>query len=100
MNETQILLDRFITSISMINGVVVHEKKESKVAPQVHVAIKTAKKLLPLLNDHATKSRVACLLHDLYKELRTDIKIRGAVVNGQKNPAQKLSLEAYRIIIS
>jgi HD superfamily phosphohydrolase YqeK len=100
MNETQVLLDRFIASISMINGVVVDEQKGLKVVPQVNVAIKTAKQLLPLLNDHSAKSRVACLLHDLYKELRADIKVRGTVINGQKNPAQKSSLEAYRIIIS
>ena len=39
------LLNQFIASISMINGVVVDEHKGLRVAPEVNVAIKTAKQL-------------------------------------------------------
>lgn len=99
MLKTDALLDKFIASTLKIEGVVVMRAGILQISPNVKTAIKTAKLLLPLLEDNSTKNRVACLLHDLYKELRADVKRRGTWVDGQKNPALQSSLEAYRIIV-
>lgn len=100
MNSTNKLLDQFIGAVSQINTVVVPVGNTFQVSPHVLIAIFCAKKLLPLVDDYATKNHVVGILHDIYKELRQDIKVRGMVVNGKKHPALETSLQAYRIIIS
>ena len=100
MNVVSQLLDQFIASTCRIDTVVIPVGGALHVSPHVYTAIKTARKLLPLVDDYATKNYVVSLLHDIYKELRADIKQRGIEVNGQKHPALDPSLQAYRIIIS
>ena len=100
MNVVNQLLDQFIASTCRIDAVVVTVGSSLQVSPHVHTAIKTARKLLPLVDDYATKNRVVTLLHDIYTDLRADIKQRGIEVNGKKHPALDPSLQAYRIIIS
>lgn len=100
MNVVNQLLDQFISASCRIDTPVVTVSGGLQVSPHVYTAIKTARKLLPLVDDYATKNQVVALLHDIYKELRADIKQRGIEVNGQKHPALDPSLQAYRIIIS
>ena len=100
MKSTQQLLDKFISAICKIDGAVELSAQGLRVSPHVFAAIHTAKLMLPLLDDFAVKNRVVTLLHEVYKDLRADIKVRGSVINGQKHPALDPSLQAYRIIIS
>jgi HD superfamily phosphohydrolase YqeK len=100
MNVIHQLLDNFIAANSRIDAVVLMAGGRLQVSPHVYTAIKTARKLLPLVDDYAVKNQVVTLLHDIYKDLRADIKLRGIEVNGQKHPALDPSLQAYRIIIS
>lgn len=100
MNATQILLDQFIAASCRIDKAVVCDEHGIQVSPHVHAAIKAARKLLPLLNDGIVKNQVARLLHDIYTDLRADIKLRGVEVNGKKHPALDPSLQVYRIIIT
>lgn len=100
VKNTQHLLDKFIAAICRIDAVVVSHQNGVYVSPEVYTAIRTAKYMLPLLDDFAVKNRVVALLHDVYKDLRKDIKTRGTEINGQKHPALDPSLQAYRIIIS
>jgi len=100
MSTTQILLDQFIAATCRIDKAVTADAHGIYVSPHVHAAIKAARKLLPILTDAAIKNQVARLLHDIYKDLRADIKLRGVEVNGQKHPALDPSLQVYRIIIT
>lgn len=100
MNSQYVLLDRFIKSSLQIENVVEEQNGLLLISPHVQTAIKCARKLLPLLTDFEAKNRVVSLLHDIYTELRKDIKQRGQEINGQKHPALDPSLQAYRIIIS
>ena len=100
MNRAELLLDKFISSSLQIETVVEEQCGMLRISPHVHMAIHSARKVLPLINDYETKNRVVTLLHDIYMELRKDIKYRGTEVNGQKHPALDPSLQAYRIIIS
>ncbi len=100
MNATQILLDQFIAATCRIDKAVTVDAHGIYVSPHVHAAIKAARKLLPMLNDAAVKNQVARLLHDIYTDLRADIKLRGVNVNGCKHPALDPSLQVYRIIIT
>jgi len=100
MKNNRQLLDDFISASCKTNEVVVISADGLRVSPHVYMAIQSARKLLPLLDDYAIKNRVVGILHDIYKDLKADIKIRGAVVNGKKHPALDPSLQAYRIIIS
>lgn len=100
MNAVHDLLNTFIAANCRIDAVVITAGGSLRVSPHVYTAIKTARTLLPLVDDYATKNHVVSLLHDIYKALRADIKQRGIMVNGQKHPALDPSLQAYRIIIS
>lgn len=100
MNIQQQLLDDFIRATCRIENVVICKENEISVSPHVHAAINAARKLLPTLNDGAIKNQVARLLHDIYTDLRADIKQRGVEVNGKKHPALDPSLQVYRIIIT
>ena len=100
MNRAELLLDKFISSSLKIDTVVEEHRGMLRISPHVHMAIQSAIKVLPLIHDYETKNRVVTLLHDIYTELRKDIKERGTEINGQKHPALDPSLQAYRIIIS
>ena len=100
MNRTDLLLDKFISSSLQIESVVEEQCGMLRISPHVHMAIQSARRVLPLIHDYETKNRVVSLLHDIYTELRKDIKNRGTEINGQKHPALDPSLQAYRIIIS
>ncbi len=100
MKNADFLLDKFIAASCRINAPVISTHSGIQICPHVNTAIFTAKKMLPLIEDSAIKNRVINILHDIYKELKTDIKNRGALVNGHKHPALDCSLQAYRIIIS
>lgn len=98
MNRSEQLLDAFIDATSQITNVVEDHSGRIYVSPHVHQAITSARKLLPLLDDHPTRNRIVGFVHEIYKELRHDIKKRGVVVNGKKHPALDASQQAYRII--
>jgi len=100
MKQTEQLLDSFIEASAHINNVVEDRAGQLHVSPHVTVAISSAKKLLPMVHEYELRNRIVDVLHDIYKELRKDIKTRGAVVNGRKHPALDDSLKAYRIINS
>lgn len=100
MNYVDKLLDHFISATCRIDAVVEQSGNALQVSPHVYTAITTARKLLPLVDDYATKNQIVTLLHDIYTELRADIKARGIEINGRKHPALDPSLQAYRIIIS
>lgn len=100
MNRADLLLDKFISSSLKIESVVEEQRGMLRISPHVHMAIQSARRVLPLIQDYETKNRVVSLLHDIYTELRADIKDRGTEINGQKHPALDPSLQAYRIIIS
>jgi hypothetical protein len=100
MNHQHVLLNQFIAATCKIDEVVVEHAAGLQISPDVALAIQSAKKLLPVLDDFSVKNRVVSILHDIYRDLRADIKRRGAVINGKKHPALDHSLQAYRIIIS
>lgn len=100
MNRKDQLLDEFISASLHLDEVVQTHAGQVRLSPFVYKAISSARKVLPLLEDHEVRNRVVTLLHDIYTELRKDIKHRGTEVNGQKHPALDPSLQAYRIIIS
>lgn len=100
MDRTQVLLDKFISATIRLNEVVELRAGRLQISPHVYTAIQSARKLLPITDDFCVKNRVVSILHDIYNELRKDIKERGNVVNGQKHPGLDPSLQAYRIIIS
>lgn len=100
MNATQVLLDQFIAASCRIDRAVICDAQGVHVSPHVYAAIKAARKLLPQLHDGVVKNQVARLLHDIYTDLRADIKLRGIEVNGKKHPALDPSLQVYRIIIT
>ena len=100
MNREVQLLDEFINASLHINEVVESHAGQVCLSPFVYKAISSARKVLPLLKDQEVRNHVITLLHDIYTELRKDIKQRGTEVNGKKHPALDPSLQAYRIIIS
>ncbi len=100
MKRRDQLLDQFIQSSIQVSDVVEEHGNTVCLNPHVHEAIDSARKVLPLLEDRAARNRVVGIVHDLYTQLRTDIKKRGTQVNGKKHPALDVSQQAYRIIIS
>lgn len=100
MKIEQALLEQFIRASCRSNRVVIEHPAGLQLSPDVSLAIQTARKLLPLLTDYHAKNAVVNLLHDLYRDMREDIKTRGNMINGKKHPALESSLQAYRIIIS
>jgi len=99
MKKEHALLEQFISASCRSNCVVIEHATGLQLSPDVHMAIQTARKLLPLLTDYQIKNSVIQLLHDIYRDMRNDIKTRGSMVNGKKHPALEASLQAYRIII-
>lgn len=100
MKQTELLLDNFIDASAHINEVVEDREGQLHISPHVTVAISSAQKLLPMVREYEVRNRIVGVLHDIYTELRKDIKTRGTVVNGHKHPALDASLKAYRIINS
>lgn len=100
MNQEKYLLNEFIAASCQSNQVVIEHAAGLQLSPHVQNAIQTARKLLPILNDYQARNNVVHLLHDIYRDMRADIKKRGSVINGKKHPALELSLQAYRIIVS
>ena len=98
MNRKDQLLDQFIDASIQMDVVVESHAGQVCISPFVHQAINSARKVLPLLEDQESRNRVVSILHDIYTELRRDIKRRGTVINGKKHPALDASQQAYRII--